>query len=104
MMKQNCEGRKVFEKFFAWLSSELVVSARVVAALDKRGNSREKRKMETMAREKVKKVKGMLKKMMATMSVTKKKAPAPKYIVSQWWLSPTDFVIKTRPNPDYKQQ
>ena len=56
-----------------------------------------------MAREKVKRVKGEPKKMMAAMSVKKVKPPAQKYLVCIWWTCSTDFIIKIRLNPDYKQ-
>ena len=55
-----------------------------------------------MAREKPIKGKGQPKKMMATMTVKKEKAPEPKYIISHWWTSMTEYVVKRRLNPDYK--
>lgn len=55
-----------------------------------------------MAREKPIKREGQPKKMMATMTVKQEKAPEPKYIISHWWTSMTEYVVKRRLNPDYK--
>ena len=57
---------------------------------------------KTMARKKVKKLTGQPKKMLAMMTVRKEKLPAPKYLVCIWWTTATDFVIKTRLNPEYR--
>ncbi len=57
---------------------------------------------KTMAREKLKKIKGQPKKMLAMMTVRKGKPPVPKYLVCVWWTTPADYIIKTRLNPEYR--
>ncbi len=57
-----------------------------------------------MAREKIKRNKGEPKKLIEAMSVRRVAPAEPKYLICVWWTSDSDFIIKTRLNPNYRQQ
>ncbi len=57
-----------------------------------------------MAREKIRRNKREPKKMIGAMSVRRVASAEPKYLICVWWTSDSDFIIKTRLNPNYRQQ
>jgi hypothetical protein len=56
-----------------------------------------------MAREKIKRNKREPKKLIGAMSVRRVALAEPKYLICVKWTSDSDFIIKTRLNPNYRQ-